>query len=167
MHIICIRVCAGSIAHVTLRYCMDHSPPGSSIHGILQARILEWVAMPSSRESFRPRDRTHVPCTGRQILNHWTTREACIGAHKQAGEGVWRKREEEERQGRREGERDSAMENTGAELRQRPLVLISGPFYNMSTNKSFHILIPFACFPHQSLKSVYRVAELLLSTRNV
>ena len=92
---------------------------------------------------------------------------AIIGAHKQAGEGVWRKREEEERQGRRERERDSAMENTGAELRQRHLVLISGPFYNMSTNKSFHILIPFACFPHQSLKSIYRVAELLLSTRNV
>ena len=40
---------------------MDHSPPGSSVHGILQARILEWVAMPSSRGS-RPRDQTHVSC---------------------------------------------------------------------------------------------------------
>ena len=39
-------------------YCdpMDCSPPGSSIHGILQARILEWVGMPSARGSFQPRD---------------------------------------------------------------------------------------------------------------
>ena len=48
-------------------------PPGSSVHGILQARILEWVAMPSSRGSSRPRDRTHVYCvccSGR-ILYTW------------------------------------------------------------------------------------------------
>ena len=35
---------------------MDCNPPGSSVHGILQARILEWVAIPSSRGSSRPRD---------------------------------------------------------------------------------------------------------------
>ena len=35
---------------------MDYSLPGSSVHGIPQARILEWVVMPSSRESFQPRD---------------------------------------------------------------------------------------------------------------
>ena len=35
---------------------VDYSPPGSSVHGILQARILEWVAVPSSRGSSRPRD---------------------------------------------------------------------------------------------------------------
>ena len=40
----------------------DSSPPGSSVHGILQARILEWVAMPSSRESSPPRDRNWVSC---------------------------------------------------------------------------------------------------------
>ena len=39
---------------------MDGSPPGSSVHGILQARMLEWVAMPSSRGSSRPRDGTHI-----------------------------------------------------------------------------------------------------------
>ena len=39
---------------------VDCSPPGSSVHGILQARRLEWVAMPSSRGSSRPRDQTHV-----------------------------------------------------------------------------------------------------------
>ena len=41
-------------------YCMDSSPPGSSVHRILQASILEWVAISSSRESFQPRDRTRV-----------------------------------------------------------------------------------------------------------
>ena len=45
---------------LTLCDPMDHSPPGSSVHGILQARIPEWVAMPSSRGSSWPRDWTHV-----------------------------------------------------------------------------------------------------------
>ena len=52
---------------------MDCSPPGSSVHGISQARILEWVAMPSSRESSWPRDRTHisyVSCISRWGLYH-------------------------------------------------------------------------------------------------
>ena len=40
---------------------MDCSPPGSSAHGTSQARILEWVAVPFSRRSFQPRDRTQVP----------------------------------------------------------------------------------------------------------
>ena len=51
---------------------MDHSPPGSSVHGILQARILEWAAMPSSRESAQLRDGTrvsYVSYIGRQVLN--------------------------------------------------------------------------------------------------
>ena len=39
---------------------MDCSPPGSSVHGILQARILEWVTLPSSRGSSWPRDQTHI-----------------------------------------------------------------------------------------------------------
>ena len=42
---------------------MDGSLPGSSVHGILQARILEWVVMPSSRGSSQPRDRTQVTST--------------------------------------------------------------------------------------------------------
>ena len=50
---------------------LDYSPPGSSVHGILQARILEWVAIPFSRGSSWPRDRTRISCLsciGRQIL---------------------------------------------------------------------------------------------------
>ena len=39
---------------------MDHSPPGSSVRGIFQARILEWVAIPFSRGSFQPRDQICV-----------------------------------------------------------------------------------------------------------
>ena len=52
---------------------MDYSPPGSSVCEIFQARILEWVAMPSSRGSSRPRDQTHISCVsciGRWILYH-------------------------------------------------------------------------------------------------
>ena len=50
----------------TLCNPMDCSSPGSSVHGILQARILEWVAISVSRGSSPPRDRTQVFCiTGR------------------------------------------------------------------------------------------------------
>ena len=56
-------VCTKSLQSCpTLCHPMDCSPPGSFVHGILQARILEWVAMPSSRGSSRPRDRTCVSC---------------------------------------------------------------------------------------------------------
>ena len=51
---------------------MDCSPPGSSVHGILQARILEWVAMPSSRRSSRHRGQlwvSYISCTGRWVLH--------------------------------------------------------------------------------------------------
>ena len=43
---------------------MDCSPLGSSVQGVLQARVLEWVAMPSSRESPQPRNGTQVSCNG-------------------------------------------------------------------------------------------------------
>ena len=56
-----ISVCAKSLQLCTA-VCdpMDCSPSDSSVHGILQARILEWVAMPSSRGSSQPRDRTRI-----------------------------------------------------------------------------------------------------------
>ena len=53
---------------------MDCSPPGSPVHGILQARILEWVAISFLRGSFWPRDQTHVSyvyCAGRRVPYHW------------------------------------------------------------------------------------------------
>ena len=52
------------------------SPPGSSVHGILQGRILEWVTIPFSRESSRPRDWTWVFCIAGRFLTTWATREA-------------------------------------------------------------------------------------------
>ena len=54
---------------------MDCSPPGSSVHGILQARTLEWIAIPFSRRSSQPRDQTQVSCIGRWILYHLSHQE--------------------------------------------------------------------------------------------
>ena len=76
---------SGSMLHCadqscpTLCYPMDYSPLGSSVHGISQARILEWVAISYPRGSSRPRDWTHISCIsciGRWILYHWATWEA-------------------------------------------------------------------------------------------
>ena len=50
--------------------------PDSSVHGILQARILEWVAIPFSRWSPWPRDQTPVCCTVDRFFTVWATREA-------------------------------------------------------------------------------------------
>ena len=58
---------------LTLCNPMDYSPPGFSVHGILQAGILEWIVMLSSGGSFWPRDQTHVSyasCIGRHVLYH-------------------------------------------------------------------------------------------------
>ena len=66
--------CAKSLQSCpTLCDPMDCSPPGSSVHGIPQARILEWVVMPFSRASSQPRDQTHasyVSSIRRQVLYH-------------------------------------------------------------------------------------------------
>ena len=60
----------------TLCDSVDCSLPGSSIQGILQARILEWVAISFSRGSSRPRDRTQVSGIGGKCFNFWATGEA-------------------------------------------------------------------------------------------
>ena len=75
-----IKTCA-KLLQLCLTLCnsMDCSPPGSSVHGILQARILEWVAVVSSRGPSPPRDQTHVSCVsciGRRVLYHQPTWEA-------------------------------------------------------------------------------------------
>ena len=58
---------------VTLCDPVDYSSPGSSDHGILQARILEWVAISSSRGSSPPRDWTQVSCIAGRFLTIWAT----------------------------------------------------------------------------------------------
>ena len=57
-----VCLCLFTQSCVALQPCGLHSPPGSSVHGILQARVLEWVAISSSRGSSRPRDWTLVSC---------------------------------------------------------------------------------------------------------
>ena len=67
----CLDMCSG--------FVMNHlkmSPPGSSVHGILQARILEWVAIPFSRGSSWPRDWTQVSWIARGSFTVWVTSEA-------------------------------------------------------------------------------------------
>ena len=53
---------------------MDCSPPGSSVHGILQARMLEWVAIPFSRGSSQSRDWTWVSHNASRVFTIWATR---------------------------------------------------------------------------------------------
>ena len=55
---------------------MDYSPPGSSVHGISQARVSEWVAISFPRGSFPPRDQTCVSFIEGGFFTDWVTREA-------------------------------------------------------------------------------------------
>ena len=75
-------MCVCLVAHSCLILCdsMDYSLPGSTVHGISQARVLEWVAICSSRESSWTRNGTcisYVSCIGRRILYHCASWEAC------------------------------------------------------------------------------------------
>ena len=63
-------VCSAAQLRPTLCNPLDYSPPGPSVHGILQARILGQVALSFSRGSSRPTDGTQVSCLGGQILHH-------------------------------------------------------------------------------------------------
>ena len=63
-------------SYLTLCDPMDCSLPGSSVHGIVQARILEWVSMPSSRGSSQPRDRIQISLIEGGVFTVWATREA-------------------------------------------------------------------------------------------
>ena len=76
---VCVCVCACVCARSVVSDPKDSSPPGSSVCRIFQARILEWVAISSSRESSQPRDQTCVSCIScivRRILFTRATREA-------------------------------------------------------------------------------------------
>ena len=69
--------CGCSVIQPWLSLCdpMGCSPPGSSVHGIFQARILEWVAIPFSKWSSPPRDQTWVSCSAGRFFASWATRE--------------------------------------------------------------------------------------------
>ena len=71
---LCVCLCVAQLC-LTLHSPIDWIPPGFSVHGILQTRILEWIAITSSRKSSWTRDQTHISCIsciGRRILgkNH-------------------------------------------------------------------------------------------------
>ena len=72
--------CVVAKSSLTLCNPMDCSLPGSSVQEILQARILEWVAVSFSRGSSQPRDWTRVSSIGRWLLYHWATRESLFTA---------------------------------------------------------------------------------------
>ena len=74
---------------------MDCGPPGSSVHGILQARILEWVAMPFPRASSRPRGQIRISCVscidwqaGSLLLSHQESQDGGGGVKVRASPGV-------------------------------------------------------------------------------
>ena len=68
------------VTHLCPSLCdhMDCSSPGSSVHGILQARILEWGAIPFSRGPSWPRDQTQVSCIAGRFFTVSATRETCL-----------------------------------------------------------------------------------------
>ena len=77
---ICMNIyilCGGLVIQLCPTLCdlINYRIPASSVHGISQAKILECVAISSSRGSSWPRDRTHISLHCRQILYHWATRE--------------------------------------------------------------------------------------------
>ena len=72
---VCVCVLASQLCP-TLCDPLDCSPPGSSVQGILQERILEWIAIPFSRESSCPRDWTQVSCIASRFFAIWATSKA-------------------------------------------------------------------------------------------
>ena len=73
VNLICLLVAQ---SYPTLYNPTDFSLPASSVHGILQARILEWAAMPSSRGSSWPRGQTQVSHIAGRFFTIWATRKA-------------------------------------------------------------------------------------------
>ena len=61
---------------------MDSSPLGSTVYGILQARILEWVAIPFLQGIFLPRDQIQVPHFADRFFTIWATKPSCSPSHR-------------------------------------------------------------------------------------
>ena len=75
-HVLCLVIQSS----LTLCDPMDCSPPGSSVHGILQARILEWLTIPFSIRSSWPRDQTQVSLIAGRFFTIWTSRDIRMSA---------------------------------------------------------------------------------------
>ena len=76
IHKLCVCVCVYAQSYPTLCNPTDCSLAGSSVHGILQARKFEWVAIPFSRGSSQTQDWTQVSCIADRFFTAWATREA-------------------------------------------------------------------------------------------
>ena len=81
-HLVYLTAISQFCGHMLCRSVMSNSlqphncsPPGSSAHGILQARILEWVAISFSRGSSQSRNQTGVSCIANRLFTVWATRE--------------------------------------------------------------------------------------------
>ena len=88
---LCVCVCVFvwvTQSCLTLRDSVDCSPSGSSINGILQGRILEWVAIPVSRGSSQPRDQTQVSWIAGRLFTVWAAREALLWLDGIGGKGL-------------------------------------------------------------------------------
>ena len=72
-----------ALSCLTFCHTMVCSLPGSSVHGIFQAKVLEWVAISFSRGSSWPRDQTQVPCIAGRFFTVWVTREPICGGRGQ------------------------------------------------------------------------------------
>ena len=79
---------------LTLCDPMGYNPPDSSVHGILEARILEWVASPSSKRSSQPQDWTYLSCITGKFFTYWATWEApkqpCAHLNGKSRKSYWR-----------------------------------------------------------------------------
>ena len=74
---------------MTLCHPIDCNLPGSSVHGIFQARVLEWVAISFSGGSSQPGDRTQVSCIAGRLFTLWATREAHLVRSGEEVSQVW------------------------------------------------------------------------------
>ena len=79
----CIHISKSEVTQPCANLCnpMDCSLPGSYVHGIFQASVLEWVAISFSRGFSQPRDRTWVSCIAGRHFTVWATREAPVYSH--------------------------------------------------------------------------------------
>ena len=75
---VCLTLCVSHSIVSNSLWPMDYSPPSSSVHGTVQARIPGWVAIPFSSASIWPRLWTWVSCIARRLFTVWATREALV-----------------------------------------------------------------------------------------
>ena len=123
-------VYAQLLSHVWLCDLGDCSPSDSSVHGISQARILEWVAISFSRGSSWPRDQTLVSCIASGFFTDWVTREGLQrheGKYFSAHLGLW-------------------YQLAGAEMVTMPLRMSFGRLWTLVIGEAFKSMKSFCLF---------------------